>query len=183
MAQLNNPDMRVICLAALLAHVGIANAQEVHANLRLGVGGTDTRYPGCNGRMLSFFGPSLEIGAPFFVELLAEKMDTGGEDCLPGIITNDPDQPFASAVLTEPGWRAGIGLGRRFGSERIIGSLRGGAFMKTHEPFGSGDLRLRLFIVTIGTEFGLVRGHWKYENGLEYDRWCKFGSVSVGLRF
>src|SRR5262245_48664760 len=96
-------SLRLVCLLLavgpfLLCGLDHAAAQELHANLRMQYGGSDSDYPGCFGRVFIFAGGSLEIGNPLFVELLGERMGAGGADCLTVITLEVPDGTFASAI-------------------------------------------------------------------------------------
>src|SRR5262245_31051796 len=106
-------SLRLICLLLsagpfLLCGSNHAAAQELHVNLRLQSGGSDSDYPGCDGRSFAFLGASVEVGNPLFVELLAESMGAGGADC--GTVIRAPDGTFASVIESEPTWRYGVGV-------------------------------------------------------------------------
>jgi hypothetical protein len=176
-----HPIAAIVIIFVFVPSAGLA--QELHANFRVQVGGTDGEYPGCNGRMLAFLGASLEIGQPLFLEILGEKMGAGGEDCLPGRHSANPDRPFASAIITEPTSRASLGVGRRFVSQHISTTLRAGRFLNSREEFVSSNTSLRIFVFTAGFELGKVNGRWEFDDGTKYRHWSTFGGFSVGLRF
>jgi hypothetical protein len=169
-------------LAIISVTPALAAGQEVHAVVRLQVGGADSDYPGCHGRILSFVGGSIEVGQPFFAEVLVDKMDSGGDSCLPMRASDDPDRPFAAAILTGPTARAGLGIGRRFASQHVQVGARVGQFINTRETYISGVAAARALVFVVGLEVGTVRGQWRYEDGYAERRWSNFGGLFAGLR-
>lgn len=167
----------------LLFYAPSVSAQEVHVNFRAEIGGVDSNYPSCHGAVFGAAGGSVEIGHPFFAELLAEATDISSiEQCLPGRPTSDPDLPFAGVMITSPTYRLSAGLGHRFLSKHLAVVGRGGQFLTTHEPFISGGLTFRAGIFTLGFEMGQIKARWKYADGFQERRWSKFSGVSLGLR-
>jgi len=173
----------LVVVTGVLSQPHTLRAQQTRVSVRVEVGSTDRNYHDCNGGTFTAAGASVEVGSPFFGEVLGEAAGIQSiEQCLPGRRTASP--PFFVPVNTRgPSFRLGVGVGRRFFEEHMMLGGRAGEFLPTKEPFMSGILTLRAGIVTLGVETGQISAKWDYEDGLAVRKWSKFTGVAVGLRF
>lgn len=179
--------MRTLTIV-LLAHTltlfaSVAFAQEVRFNVRAELGGTDSDYHTCGNGVFAAAGGSAEIGRPLFLEFLAEVASIGSLDqCLPGRTRTDSVPTFVPVDTKGPSFRLGMGIGYPVIRERIVITGRVGEFFPTREPFVSGVLTGRVWVITLGLEIGQISAKWKYEDGFTDRKWTRFAGVLLGFR-